>query len=143
MEQTNALLKKQLRTTRWMLLFMAVILAAVSVTCAIVVRNVTTIESTVMKIDGIVDNLSVMTDELAEVDWESITTQLETVSGELSAVDWAGLSEDIGDTAIQAQKSLQVATDAVEELDIKKLNEAIADLQAVIEPLAKLVSRFG
>lgn len=143
MEKTNELLKKQLRLNRLMLLFMAVILAAVVTTCVIIVRNVDSIETTVVKIDHIVDDLVVMTDELAEVDWEEMTMELETVSKELSSVNWAGLSKDIGDTAIQAQESLQVATEAVESLDIQKLNKAIAELQTVIEPLAKLVGRFG
>ena len=81
------------------------------------------------------------TKELAEVDWDEITVELETVTKELSAVDWEKLSTDIGDTAVQAQESLRVAGEAVQELDIKTLNEAIADLKAVVEPLAKLFGK--
>lgn len=143
MDKTNELLKKQLGATRWLLLFMLVILAAVVTTCVIVVRNVNAIETTVQKVDHIVDNLAVVSDELSEVNWEEMTEELETVSRELSTVDWAGLSSDISDTALQAQESLQVASEAVESLDIDKLNKAIAELQTVIAPLAKLVGKFG
>lgn len=143
MEKTNELLKKQLGLTRLMLLFMAVILAAVVTTCVIVVRNINAIETTVVKIDAIVDDLAVMTDELSEIDWDAMGTELETVSRELSTVNWTKLSTDISDTALQAQQSLQTAGEAVQSLDIEKLNTAIAELQTVIEPLAKLVGRFG
>lgn len=143
MDKTNELLKKQLGLTRWMLLFMLIILAAVVTTCVIVVQNVNAIETTVVKIDHIVDDMTVMTDELAEIDWEAMTGELETVSRELSTVNWSKLSSDIGDTAIQAQESLKTAGEAIQSLDIDKLNKAIAELQTVVEPLAKLVGRFG
>ena len=61
----------------------------------------------------------------------------------LSTVNWNGLSKDIGDMATQAQESLATASKAVDELDIETLNKAIRERQTVVEPLAKLVGRFG
>ena len=58
-----------------------------------------------------------------------ITVELESITKDLSAVNWEKLSTDIGDTAVQAQESMRVASQAVEELDIKTLNEAITDLR--------------
>ncbi len=142
MDKANELLKKQLRLQRMGLLFLAIILAAVAITCAIVVRNVTRIEQTVIKIDGIVDDLAVASDALGEVDWDTITTELASVSQELSSVDWVSLSTDISNTALEAQKSLRTASEAVDKLDLATLNKAIAELQAVVAPLANLVDRF-
>lgn len=141
MDQTNVLLKKQNRLNRLIVLMLAVMVAALVITCVVVVQNVNQISETVVKVDQIVDDVSVPTAELANVDWNEITTELETITKELSSVDWAKLSGDIGDTALQAQESLRVAGEAVEELDIKTLNEAISDLKAVIEPLAKLFGK--
>ena len=141
MDQTNVLLKKQNRLNRLIVLMLAVMVAALVITCVVVVQNVNQISQTILKVDQIVDDISVPTAELAEVDWNEITVELESITKDLSAVDWEKLSTDIGDTAVQAQESMRVASQAVEELDIKTLNEAITDLKAVIEPLAKLFGK--
>ncbi len=141
MDQTNVLLKKQNRLNRLIVLMLAVMVAALVITCVVVVQNVNQISQTILKVDQIVDDISVPTAELAEVDWNEITLELESITKDLSAVDWEKLSTDIGDTAVQAQESMRVASQAVEELDIKTLNEAITDLKAVIEPLAKLFGK--
>ena len=137
-EKTNVLLKKQNRLNRLIVLMLAVMVTALVITCVIVVQNVNQISQTVAKVDQIVDDIAVPTSELAEVDWNEITTELETITKELSTVDWNKLSTDIGETAVQAQESMKVAGEAVEAMDIETLNEAIRDLKAIIEPLAKL-----
>ena len=141
MDQTNVLLKKQNRLNRLIVLMLAIMVAALVTTCVIVVQNVNQISQTVVKVDQIVDDVSVPTAELANVDWNEITTELETITRELSTVDWNKLSNDIGETAVQAQESMKVAGEAVEAMDIETLNEAIADLKAIVEPLAKLFGK--
>ena len=143
MEQTNALLKKQLRLYRLIALLLAIVVLSTGITSAILVRNMQQIQTTVVKIDAIVDDLAITTGELSKVNWNEITTDLEVVTKELSTVEWSALSKDIGDVAAQAQESLATASKAVEELDIETLNKAIKELQTVVEPLAKLVGRFG
>ncbi len=143
MDTTNDLLKKQNNINRLMVFFLLIIMVAILITCFIVAKNVVALQYTIAKIDGIVDDLAVATDELADVNWDDITSELETVSRELSTVDWQALSKDVSDTAVQAQESLKVAGEAITDLDIPTLNQAIKDLQTVIEPLAKVVGRFG
>ena len=143
MDTTNDLLKKQNNINRLMVFFLLIITVAILITCFIVAKNVVALQYTLAKIDGIVDDLAVATDELAEVNWSDITTELETISKDLSTVDWVALSEDVSDTAVQAQESLKVAGEAITDLDIPTLNQAIKDLQTVIEPLAKVVGKFG
>jgi hypothetical protein len=143
MEQTNALLKKQLRLYRLIALLLAIVVLSTGITSAILVRNMQQIQTTVVKIDAIVDDLAITTGELSKVNWNEITTDLEVVTKELSTVEWSSLSKDIGDVAAQAQESLATASKAVDELDIETLNKAIKELQTVVEPLAKLVGRFG
>ena len=141
MDQTNVLLKKQNRLNRLIVLMLAIMVAALVTTCVIVVKNVNQISQTVVKVDQIVDDISVPTAELANVDWNEITAELETITKELSTVDWNKLSTDIGETAVQAQESMKIAGDAVEAMDIETLNEAIRDLKAIVEPLAKLFGK--
>ena len=143
MEQTNALLKKQLRLYRLIALLLAIVVLSTGITSAILVRNMQQIQTTVVKIDAIVDDLAITTGELSKVNWNEMTAELETITKELSTVNWNGLSKDIGDMATQAQESLATASKAVDELDIETLNKAIKELQTVVEPLAKLVGRFG
>ena len=143
MEQTNALLKKQLRLYRLIALLLAIVVLSTGITSAILVRNMQQIQTTVVKIDAIVDDLAITTGELSKVNWNEMTTELETITKELSTVEWTSLSEDISDMATQAQESLATASKAVDELDIETLNKAIQELQTVVEPLAKLVGRFG
>ena len=143
MDQTNVLLKKQLRLFRLIALLLAIVVLSTAITCAILVRNMQQIQTTVVKIDAIVDDLAITTGELTKVNWNEITTDLEVVTKELSTVEWTSLSKDISDMATQAQKSLATASKAVDELDIETLNKAIQELQTVVEPLAKLVGRFG
>ena len=143
MEQTNALLKKQLRLYRLIALLLAIVVLSTGITSAILVRNMQQIQTTVVKIDAIVDDPAITTGELSKVNWNEITTDLEVVTKERSTVEWSALSKDIGDVAAQAQESLATASKAVDELDIETLNKAIQELQTVVEPLAKLVGRFG
>ena len=143
MEQTNALLKKQLRLYRLIALMLVLVVLSTGITSAILVRNMQQIQTTVVKIDAIVDDLAITTGELSKVNWNEITTDLEVVTKELSTVEWTSLSKDISDVAAQAQESLATASKAVDELDIETLNKAIQELQTVVEPLAKLVGRFG
>ena len=114
-EQTNVLLKKQNRLNRLILLMLAIMVAALVITCVVVVQNANQISQTMVKVDQIVDDISVPTAELSEVDWNEITTELETITKELSTVDWNKLSTDIGETAVQAQESMKVAGEAVDK----------------------------
>ena len=139
MEQTNALLKKQLRLYRFIALLLVLVVLSTGITSAILVRNMQQIQTTVVKIDAIVDDLAITTGELSKVNWNEMTAELEVITKELSTVNWNGLSKDIGDMATQAQESLATASKAVDELDIETLNKAIQELQTVVEPLAKLV----
>ncbi len=116
----------------------------------------------------ILRSLDAVTEELESVDWEStseavnnlsaqlkdveleeIIRRLDEVSADLAAIDWVGLSEelqelgvDCQESLVKAQEGLDRAMQSIDQLDIQGLNEAIADLRAVIEPLADLTGRF-
>ena len=88
--------------------------------------------------------------------------ELHTVAGRLEALDIEALLDDIdrlletlkpvakrldplmgdlGDTVLAAQRDMEAALKAIEDIDIETLNKAIADLYAIVEPLARLFGR--
>ena len=117
------------------------------------------------RIGGIVDRLDTVSSQLQELDVENIVStanevtaaidqakvdeivsSLSSVSRQLSEVDWVELTDNINTVATDAQASLADAQEAlqkVKDLDIESLNQAITDLQAVVEPLAAFTKRFG
>lgn len=74
---------------------------------------------------------------------EDMTDNLISVSENLEKIDWEDLAVNINLTAEKAQQSLDVALTAIDELDIETLNEAIANLRDVIEPLARFFNTFS
>jgi len=74
---------------------------------------------------------------------DGMTDHLASVSAQLGQIDWEGLAVNINLTAEKAQQSMDMALTAIDELDIETLNEAIANLRDVIEPLAKFFNTFN
>ena len=90
-----------------------------------------------------------VTQALSDAKLDEIVESLNQVAGQLALVDWESLGSNMNSMAVQAQESLVTAQEAlakagktIDDMDIKALNQAIKDLQAVIEPLAKLVGKF-
>ncbi len=79
---------------------------------------------------------------LNDIDIDRLSASLQSVSRQLSDIQWQSLADNIDSTAITAQQSLQKAMDAVDQLDIRELNEAIEELHTVVEPLADIVKRL-
>lgn len=94
-------------------------------------------------LDSLTENLDKISGDLTEIDWTAAAVSLEKVSSELADVDWATLTDDLSKTSEAAQESMQKAMEAIDALDIETLNEAIADLKDVIEPLADLTNAFS
>ena len=90
-----------------------------------------------------------VTAALEEARLEEMAESLSQVATQLAQVDWESMGANINATAVQAQESLVAAEEAlakasetIDEMDIAALNQAIKDLQAVVEPLAKLLGKF-
>ena len=86
---------------------------------------------------------------LEEAKIDQVVESLTQVSSQLALVDWESMGANINDLAVQAQESLVIAEEAlakagktIDEMDIEALNQAIRDLQAAIEPMAKFAKLF-
>lgn len=72
---------------------------------------------------------------------ESVLTDLESASNALAGADVAGMLEGVNTLVEDSQTGVAEAVEKISALDIETMNEAIADLKAVVEPLARLFGR--
>ena len=96
--------------------------------------------------EKLVQTANALSESLDPEKIEEIVTALDEVSKTLNEVDWASLSESLSEVAASAQERLDDAREALEKLDsvdLDSLNESIAKLKEVIEPLTKFLNPFG
>lgn len=78
---------------------------------------------------------------------DQIMTDLESATSELSEAlpemitDVNGLVSDVDGLVISAEGGITESMEKISSLDIDSLNEAIGDLQAIVEPLARMFGR--
>ena len=111
--------------------------------------NEVTVSLEELDVPKMVATANAVTDAVEKAKIDEVVESLSQVSAQLAQVDWETMGANINDLAVQAQQSLVTAEEAlvkagetIDEMDIASLNQAIKDLQAVIEPLAKLVGKF-
>lgn len=74
---------------------------------------------------------------------ETVLTNLEAVTSKLAEVDLGSMVSNVDTLVTDSQEGVKQALDKINELDITSLNRAIADLSAVVKPLADFFGRFG
>lgn len=74
---------------------------------------------------------------------ETVLTNLETLTSELAEMDLESMISNVDSLVADSQDGVKQALDKINELDITTLNQAIADLSAVVKPLADFFSRFS
>lgn len=72
---------------------------------------------------------------------DHVLAELAEVTGGLREADLPGLVSDMDGLLSESGRGIQEALEKLNSVDIDKLNEAIGDLQAIIEPLARLFGR--
>ncbi len=80
---------------------------------------------------------------------ETVLTQLQPVLGnleqtsqQLAALDLEGMVSNVDALVVTGQQTLQQSMEKLDTVDFDALNQAIRDLSAVIEPLAKWGKMF-
>ena len=74
---------------------------------------------------------------------EVVLTNLESVTSELAEVDLESMVSNVDALVTSSQDGVKEALDKINALDIDSLNQGIADLSAVVKPLADFFGRFG
>lgn len=86
---------------------------------------------------------------------DAATEELNSVAATLNQVDFVGMSESISELTEQGKDtlstalgdvetsldSMQTALDNISKLDVDGLNQSIADLSAIVDPMARLFGR--
>lgn len=107
-------------------LFTVLVLVALSMTLLSIVPRV---NGALDQLNSMADNINTVVVDLQQVDFTEITTNVNNVAV-------AG-ADGIAEALEQVGGALQV----VESIDIEKLNTSIDNLNAVVEPMAKLFKR--
>lgn len=66
------------------------------------------------------------------------TRNIELVTAQLADADLPAMIEHVNDLVDSSQSSVQSASRKIDSIDIEALNQSIHDLNAIIEPLARL-----
>lgn len=123
LEKQTAWIKKQTIIISVLMLIVAIALLVLSVQVGGVLEEA----------NSAIAEITVLTHELNTVLEESHITELLNNAN--------ALIEESGDALTQALEEVDGALATVSAIDIETLNEAIADLKKVIEPLARLFGR--
>ena len=126
----TALLEKQAKTSKIQTATVSVLMLIVAV--ALLVLSVQ-VGGVLEQANSAIDEITVLTTELNTILEESQITELLNNAN--------ALIEESGDALTKALKDVDEALGTVSQIDIEPLNSAIADLQKVIQPLAKLFGR--
>lgn len=72
---------------------------------------------------------------------DEVLTDLAQVTEELEQADLPGLVDHMDTLILESGEGVQEALEKVNSMDIDTLNDAIRDLQAIVEPLARFFGR--
>lgn len=71
-----------------------------------------------------------------------LMSDLQSVTAELKKLDLTDMIAGINDLVATSQNGVEEAIEKISEIDISKLNKAVSDLAAVVQPLADFVKRI-
>lgn len=73
---------------------------------------------------------------------QTVLSNLEQTTAQLAQLDLGSMIADVDTLVATGQQSLEQTMEKLNSIDIAALNQAITDLAAVVEPLAKISSMF-
>lgn len=74
-------------------------------------------------------------------DVQPVVDNLNTVTNDLASADITGMLKDVDNLVVSSEKNMSEALQTITDIDIKSLNEAIADLSAIVAPLSSMFRR--
>lgn len=134
----ESMLKQQLTLAK-----LQCILTAALVVCCVLILVVVLFAA--IKISELAAPLKELTGQLQDLadQAETVMENLSVVSEELAQSDLGSMAENVNTLVTDGQTAIQEALDKIQTFDIEKLNKAISDLSAIVEPLAKIRGVFG
>lgn len=138
MENMQSVQKQQLKMAK-----LQCVLTALLVVCCILILVV--VLFTALRISELAAPIGELTGQLQALalQAETVMENLNIVSAELAQSDLDSMAENINTMVADGQAAIEEALDKLQAFDIEKLNKAISDLSAIVEPLAKIRNAFG
>lgn len=125
-------------------------LSAVSAVCflltlILVISMLPRVNGLIGQADGIVSQADGIITQVNGVmgQMETVMGNLEQTTNQLAEVDLQSMVEDVDSLVRTGQSSLEETMLKLNALDFETLNQAIEDLAAVIEPMAKFANLFS
>lgn len=118
-------------------------LSAVSAVCflltlILVISMLPRVNGLIGQADGIITQVNGVMGQM-----ETVMGNLEQTTNQLAEVDLQSMVEDVDSLVRTGQSSLEETMRKLDALDFETLNQAIEDLAAVIEPMAKFANLFS
>jgi len=132
-EKQMKYVKTQLRLTQFFTFVLVVFIVFFSVG----------IVSYVPRLNALLNDTNVLMGQATEAITQTsgVIDNLNKVTTDLAEADITGMLNDMDSLVVSSEENMAVALEKVNEIDIKSLNKAIKDLQAVVSPLAKLFGK--
>lgn len=142
LEALNKSNRQQVRWAKLQCLFSAVAALCCAGALLAIVSLIPQVTATAQQAETILNNLEQVTWQLAQANIAGVMTDLEEVARNMAEADLGSIAGDVSALVQDSQAGLNDALGKLNSLDFTTLNKAIADLAAVVEPLAKFFNRF-
>lgn len=142
MDRMEASNRQQARYAKWQCIFTAIAAVCCVSLFLLVYIKMPAMQELSTKMETVLTDLEVITQQLSG-SMETVLENLETVTAQLAEVDLGAMAESVDDLVTTSQAGVKQATDKLNTIDFKTLNQAIRDLADVVEPLAKFFNVFG
>ena len=123
--------RSQARTGRLMCLFALVGALCGAAALVLVMQVLPRLEEILPQIHSVLEQM------------QTVLGNLEQTTAQLASIDLEGMITNVDSLVATGQQGLEQTMGKLNSLDLDTLNKAIADLAKVVEPLAKLISRFS
>lgn len=134
--------QQQAKFAKWQCIFSAVAALCCIAVLVTVVSLLPKLQTIAQQADAVIADVQQVSSQLAQADWEGLVADLEEVSRQLAQADLGGIAEDVSALVTSSQSGVEETLEKLNSIDLETLNKAIADLAAVVQPMAKLFGRF-
>ena len=141
--EAEAMAKKQLR---WLQILTVAVLALLCVVLALsllLLRTANEAQELGAEIQAVVVRVDELTADLDARELRESIRTLERAAKAMEDLDWKKLGTRVNSSLEQADRSLRELSEAMEKVDFEAMQETIAALQTVIEPLSRFAARFS
>lgn len=130
--------RKQVRYARLQFLFSLVAAVCCALLLIAVIKYIPQLQDLTIQIKEMAGQLQGLASQA-----ETVMTNLETVSHALAEADLSTMVSNVNSLVVSSQDGVKQTMEKLNTIDFDALNQAISNLSAVVEPLAKFFKVFN